>query len=149
MRIISKEISKKLKKLGFINIPCQYYYEDDILHPTKAAYQSQPVTDIWIDTNCLGSDNISDAPYLNQTRDWILEKFNISIEPYSVWDASNNNFAGYQYNVYNNKPSYNFVWYWDWKITDKTVFESYDSALEKGINYVTDVLLTKINDDRK
>ena len=56
MKIISLDLAKKLKKLGFINIPCQYYYKNSELQVVTSNHSNQLITDIWIDTNCLNSD---------------------------------------------------------------------------------------------
>lgn len=151
MRIASLNISEKIKKLGFINIPCQYFYKNSELRPVGSSYPTQPITDIWIDTNCLEQDNLCDAPYLEQVREWIYTEYKLSAEPYSIWDDSEREYIGYNYNIRNNSPNNSLKWYWDWKtVNNNSIFNSYEDAMEAGIDYVTDVLITKFkNDDSK
>lgn len=42
--------------------------------------------------------------------------------------------------IYNNSKTNELKWYWDWKITDNNIFNSYEDAMEDGVNYVTTVL---------
>lgn len=150
MKIISLDLAKKLKKLGFINIPCQYYYKNSELQVVTSNHSNQLITDIWIDTNCLNSDKFCDAPYLEQVREWIYAEYKLSVEPYSCWDDTKKECIGYQYNIYNNSKTNVLKWYWDWKITDNNIFNSYEDAMEDGVNYVITILTTKFeNNDSK
>lgn len=115
---VTYEIASKLKNLGFDNILCFGYYTNkgEYLDTSKKYHKQQSIDDL--QDKCL-------APLWQQVIDWIREKYNISLE---IFTLSYHNSIQYCFNIKKLEYTTITVLY-----KGNVYYPSYYEAREQGI----------------
>jgi hypothetical protein len=152
-KIVSVEIAKKLKQIGF-DLKTFYWYGCD--EPLSGIAKSNQLMErIWLHANELNDEDVQsgtmiyNAPYLFQVHAWLREKgYSIDIHPEYYIDGINWNVQVTWYLPKNERTKFNVMdgtmWY-----GDIGEYPTYDDALEFGIDLAINKIINNKSENNE